>query len=113
MATLGDPLADLGYLNAAWTDPGQGNPPMLHLSTVTASGGFPTRAELIRRYEQRSGRHVSDLSWYTALACWKSAIFMEGNYRRALTGSSDDAFALGFRTGVEELAELGLHELRA
>jgi aminoglycoside phosphotransferase (APT) family kinase protein len=112
MATLGDPLADLGYLNAAWTDPGQVDPPMFHLSTVTAADGFPTRARLIRRYEERSSRQVSDLAWYTALACWKSAIFMEGNYRRALAGSTDDAFALGFRTGVDELAELGLDELR-
>jgi aminoglycoside phosphotransferase (APT) family kinase protein len=111
MATLGDPLADLGYVNAAWTDPGHSNPPMFHLSTATAADGFPTRAELIRRYEAQSGRVVTNLKWYTALACWKSAIFMEGNYRRALAGSSDDAFALGFRTGVEELAELGLAAL--
>jgi aminoglycoside phosphotransferase (APT) family kinase protein len=112
MAALGDPLADLGYLNAAWTDRGQMNPPMFHLSTVTASPGFPTRAELIRRYEQRSARHVSSLDWYTALARWKAAIFMEANYRRVLAGSSDDALALGFRTGVDELAELGLAELK-
>jgi aminoglycoside phosphotransferase (APT) family kinase protein len=112
MATLGDPLADLGYLNAAWTDPGQVDPPMFHLSTVTAADSFPTRAQLIHRYEERASRQVSDLAWYTALACWKSAIFMEGNYRRALAGSTDDAFALGFRTGVDELAELGLDELR-
>jgi aminoglycoside phosphotransferase (APT) family kinase protein len=113
MATLGDPLADIGYLNAAWTDAGQPSPPMFHISTVTAAEGFPSRAQLVRRYEQRSGRNVSDLPWYTALACWKSAIFMEGNYRRALAGSSGDAFALGFRSGVEELAELGLAQLRA
>ena len=112
MATLGDPLADLGYLNAAWTDPGQVDPPMFHISTVTSAEGFPTRTELISRYEQRSGRRVTDLNWYTAFARWKSAIFMEGNYRRALAGSSGDAFALGFRSGVEELAELGLAELR-
>ena len=85
---------------------------MFHISTVTSAEGFPTRTELISRYEQRSGRRVTDLNWYTAFACWKSAIFMEGNYRRALAGSSGDAFALGFRSGVEELAELGLAELR-
>jgi aminoglycoside phosphotransferase (APT) family kinase protein len=111
MATVGDPLADVGYLNATWTDPGQQDPPMFHISTLTAADGFSSRAELIRRYEQRSGRRVDDLPWYTALARWKSAIFMEANYRRALAGSSADAFALGFRTGVEELAELGLAEL--
>jgi aminoglycoside phosphotransferase (APT) family kinase protein len=113
MAAVGDPLADLGYLNAAWTDPGERKPPMFHLSTVTATDGFPTRAELIGRYEQCAARHVSNLEWYTALARWKAAIFMEGNYRRALAGSSDDAFALGFRSGVDELAELGLAELRS
>ncbi|HWE11832.1 MAG TPA: phosphotransferase family protein [Solirubrobacteraceae bacterium] len=112
MATLGDPLADLGYLSAAWTDRGQTDTPLFHLSPVTALEGFPTLSELIERYERRSGRSADDLPWYTALACWKSAVFMEGNYRRALSGNSDDPFALGFRTGVEELAELGLSALR-
>lgn len=112
MATLGDPLADLGYLAAAWTDRGQTSAPMFHLSQVTALDGFPTLSELIARYERQTGRNAGDLPWYTALACWKSAVFMEGNYRRALSGGSDDPFALGFRTGVEELAELGLSVLR-
>jgi aminoglycoside phosphotransferase (APT) family kinase protein len=112
MATLGDPLADLGYLSAAWTDVGQRDVPMFHLSTATAAEGFPTLAELISLYERRTGRIAETLPWYVALACWKSAVFMEGNYRRALVGSSDDPYALGFRNGVEELAELGLAAIR-
>jgi aminoglycoside phosphotransferase (APT) family kinase protein len=112
MSTLGDPLADLGYMCSSWTDVGNTAPPMFHLSTVTGSPGFPSRAELVRRYEAKSGRRVTDLDWYTALALWKTAVFMEGNYRRALYGMSDDSFALGFRTGVEELAEMGLAALR-
>jgi aminoglycoside phosphotransferase (APT) family kinase protein len=112
MATLGDPLADLGYLCIAWTDSGDSAPPMFHLSPVTGQPGFPTREKLVGLYERRSGRSVTDLGWYMALAYWKSAVFMEGNYRRALYGMSDDAFALGFRFGVEELAELGLAALR-
>jgi aminoglycoside phosphotransferase (APT) family kinase protein len=111
MATLGDPLADVGYLCASWTDMSDDPPPMLHLSTLTGSPGFPTRAELVARYEKRSGRRVQHLSWYTALAFWKSAVFMEGNYRRAVYGMSDDPLLLGFRSGVEELAELGLAAL--
>jgi aminoglycoside phosphotransferase (APT) family kinase protein len=85
---------------------------MFHLSPVTGEAGFPTRDELVGLYERCSGRGVGDMGWYMALACWKSAVFMEGNYRRALYGMSDDAFALGFRFGVEELAELGLTALR-
>jgi aminoglycoside phosphotransferase (APT) family kinase protein len=112
MATLGDPLADLGYLIAAWTDVGQSAPPMFHLSPATAADGFPTVTELIARYRRATGRAVENLGWYTALARWKAAVFMEGNYRRALSGNSDDPFALGFHGGVEELAELGLATLR-
>jgi aminoglycoside phosphotransferase (APT) family kinase protein len=112
MATLGDPLADLGYLCVGWTDSSDAAPPMFHLSTVTGEPGFPTRDQLVALYERRSGRTATDLGWYMALAYWKSAVFMEGNYRRALYGMSDDAFALGFRFGVEELAELGLAALR-
>jgi aminoglycoside phosphotransferase (APT) family kinase protein len=112
MATLGDPLADLGYLIAAWTDVGQSAPPMFHLSPATAADGFPTVTELVERYGRASGRTVENLGWYTALARWKAAVFMEGNYRRALSGNSDDPFALGFHGGVEELAELGLAALR-
>ena len=112
MATLGDPLADLGYLCVAWTDPTDSPPPMFHLSPVTGEPGFPTRAELVTLYELRTGRSVTNLAWYMALACWKSAIFMEGNYRRARDGMSDDAFASGFRVGVDELAELGLAAIR-
>jgi len=113
MATIGDPIADLGYLCAAWTDVGQTEVPMFHLSPATSAEGFPPLAQLIDRYERRSGRRVDRLEWYTAMACWKSAVFMEGNYRRAVNGGSDDPFALGFRTGVEELAERGLSLLRA
>jgi aminoglycoside phosphotransferase (APT) family kinase protein len=112
MAALGDPLADLGYLCIAWTDLRDASRPMFHLSPVTGEPGFPTRDELVGLYESCSGRGVTDLPWYMALAYWKSAVFMEGNYRRALYGMSDDAFALGFRFGVEELAELGLAAIR-
>jgi aminoglycoside phosphotransferase (APT) family kinase protein len=112
MATLGDPLADLGYLCASWTDSSDLPPPMFHLSTLTGLKGFPTRDELVKLYAERSGRRVQHMDWYTALAYWKSAVFMEGNYRRAVYGMSDDPLLLGFRAGVEELAELGLAALR-
>ena len=105
MATIGDPLADLGYLCMFWTeadDPEGGL--REHLGKVTRAEGFPTRAELIARYEERSGRSMSDLRWYTTLALWKSIVFMEGNYKRAVAGTTDDPYLKQFGEGVLELA---------
>jgi aminoglycoside phosphotransferase (APT) family kinase protein len=75
------------------------------LSAVTREPGFPTRDDIVARYEERSGRSVDALPWYQALALWKAAVFMEGNYKRFLAGASDDAFMAAFDRGVPALAE--------
>jgi aminoglycoside phosphotransferase (APT) family kinase protein len=104
MATIGDPLADIGYLCATWSE--ADDPPVgrFELGRVTRAEGFPTRADLVARYEARSGRAVGDLRWYTTLALWKSVVFMEGNYRRAVEGRTDDPYLKSFGEGVLELA---------
>ena len=53
---------------------------------------------------QRSGRSMRDLRWYTTLALWKSVVFMEGNYKRAVAGTTDDPYLKQFGEGVLELA---------
>jgi aminoglycoside phosphotransferase (APT) family kinase protein len=104
MATIGDPLADLGYLTTMW--PERDDPPTrIELSKVTRQPGFLTRDELIARYEERSGRAMTDIRWYQALAVWKAIVFMEGNYKRAVSGASDDPFLKAFGEGVVELSE--------
>jgi aminoglycoside phosphotransferase (APT) family kinase protein len=105
MATIGDPLADLGYLCMMWTerdDPTGGLREAL--GAVTRRDGFLTRAELISYYEQRTGRSMRALRWYTTLALWKSIVFMEGNYKRAVSGTTDDPYLKQFGDGVLELA---------
>jgi aminoglycoside phosphotransferase (APT) family kinase protein len=93
MATLGDPLADLGYLLVFWPERGEDNLVMLPQPTVQP--GFATRAELIDRYEAASGLVVTDLSFYRTLALWKLAILSEGLYKRHLAGQADsDWFAV-------------------
>jgi len=105
MATIGDPLADVGYLCMMWSDPGEKLEGLrAHLGSVTSREGFPTRAELIERYEQLSGRSMSNVRWYTTLALWKSVVFMEGNYKRAISGTVDDPYLRQFGDGVLELA---------
>jgi aminoglycoside phosphotransferase (APT) family kinase protein len=104
LATLGDPLADLGYLQATYADVEDDEDPMLALSGVTAAEGFPSPAEVAALYEERSGRPVDELRWYTVLAVWKSAVFLEGSYKRYLSGTTDDAYFARLETGVPYLA---------
>jgi aminoglycoside phosphotransferase (APT) family kinase protein len=104
MATIGDPLADLGYLMIHWTQEGD-ELGRFNLQNVTRRPGFPTREELIARYEQRSGRSMTRLDWYVTLALWKATVFMEGNYKRAVAGSTDDPYLKTFGEGVVELAQ--------
>ncbi|HEY1520454.1 MAG TPA: phosphotransferase family protein [Solirubrobacteraceae bacterium] len=104
MATIGDPLADVGYMLMQWTEPGD-TLGKFNLNNVTLRAGFPTRAELTARYEARSGRSMQVLDWYVTLALWKAVVFMEGNYKRALAGSTDDPYLKSFREGVIEIAD--------
>ncbi len=92
MSTIGDPLADVGYLCMMWSQADDPSGGLFDLNTVTRAEGFPTRDELVARYEEGSGRTMRDIRWYTALALWKSIVFMEGNYKRATSGLSDDPF---------------------
>jgi len=104
LATIGDPLADVGYLTATYAQPGDPDTNFTRFA-VTTEGGFPTRAELIARYEERSGRSMSNVAWYATLALWKAAIFLEGSYKRLLAGTTDDPFFKLLDSGVPALAE--------
>jgi aminoglycoside phosphotransferase (APT) family kinase protein len=112
MATIGDPLADVGYTLMFWVQAGDAPGP-LALSPVTAQPGFPSRAELIARYEERSGRSMQAVDWYVTLAMWKAVVFMEGNYRRAVTGATDDPYLKTFGDSVVALAQRALEVTRS
>ena len=101
LATIGDPLADVGYLVSTWA----GSP--LALTPVTRLAGFPGRDELADLYEERSGRSMRRLGWYEALALWKSAVFCEAIYGRYLRGErgADDPFGRSLERGVPALLD--------
>lgn len=81
LATLGDPLADLGTLLAYWPQPG--DPPTMRFDASMVDG-FATRAELVERYVSQSGRDVAAVPFWHALGLWKLAIILEGVRRRQL-----------------------------
>jgi aminoglycoside phosphotransferase (APT) family kinase protein len=92
MATLGDPLTDLGTLLNYWPDgatPADGVPGLERV-------GLPSREEAVARYAERAGRDLTraDVAWYEAFGCWKTAVIMQQLYVRHLRGeSSDDRMA--------------------
>jgi len=90
MATLGDPLSDLGYTLMYW---GQVGDPDLRLlaheeSRVTARPGFLTRDELVAEYARKSGRNVDAIEFYEIFANYKIGIIMEGIHARYLAGET-------------------------
>jgi aminoglycoside phosphotransferase (APT) family kinase protein len=113
MATLGDPLSDLGYMTAMWAEPDDLADPMLDLSTVTRVAGFPGRETLASRYAEQTGRDLSNLVWYQTLALWKAAVFLEGSYRRHLAGTTGDPYFARLESGVPILAHRALNQSRS
>ena len=105
LCTLGDPLADVGMLMVYWSQPGDEQTALFDPPTMAA--GFPLRDELTARYAERSGRDLSELDFFVALASWKLAIILEGVYSRFAAGqygASDEAFQ-EFANVVVRLAE--------
>jgi aminoglycoside phosphotransferase (APT) family kinase protein len=90
MATLGDPLVDLGTLLNYWPDPGDepGRRP-LHVPGMEHLG-LPSRVEVIERYAGRTGIDVSSVPWFEAFATWKTAVVCEQLYQRWVRGESTD-----------------------
>ncbi|MFB6837022.1 phosphotransferase family protein [Streptomyces sp. NPDC056361] len=107
MATLGDPLADLGYVTATYSEAGILTTP-LELTPVTRAPGYLTRQQLAERYRSRMGLDLTPLPWYQALALWKAAIFCEAIYTRWRRGErpNDTVFGPSLETGVPRLLEM-------
>ncbi|MGH8876689.1 MAG: phosphotransferase family protein [Stackebrandtia sp.] len=81
LATLGDPLADMGSLLAYWAEPGEEPVPGFGVTTLD---GFPGHAELTRWYLTETGRDAQALRYWHVLGLWKVAVIAEGVLRRAL-----------------------------
>lgn len=84
LATIGDPLVDLGWLLATWLDPVETVP----MVSVKPWIGFPTAQELVDAYAARSSRDLSAIDWYAVLACYKLGILLEGTHARAAAGKA-------------------------
>ena len=82
LATIGDPLADLGYLLTSYPVPGEPLVPTAAMGTAVLEPGYPGRTELVDRYADRTGADVSNVNWYATLAMYKLAALYEYSRRR-------------------------------
>ena len=106
LSTLGDPLADLGWLLLFWYEKGDPDVVMPDLmATFTAREGYPTRAELIAQYEAMTGRTFRYERFYRALAAYKMAALGEMFFARYLHDDSDDPLYPKMEAQVPALAE--------
>ena len=112
LCTLGDPLADVGYLLNSWVAPGEEAPPTGTAELPpTAAGGFPSRQDISARYEQRTGRSLEGINYYRAFSHWRLAAIGQGVYKRYLTGamgSNRDLDLDAYRESVSVRAQAAL-----
>lgn len=111
LATVDDPLADLGYLLCTHPEPGDPPTPLFALGSVLTDG-FSGRTALAERYAAATGRSIEHLRWYVAYAFWKVAIGLESIYRQSVAGTTDDRFARDLEHGVPQLAARGLETVQ-
>ncbi|MBJ19080.1 MAG: phosphotransferase family protein [bacterium] len=86
LATVGDPLLDLGALIASWPD-AEGKSPLGPPDGLLE--GLPSAAEMIDHYADRSERDLDAIDWYIVLACYRLGIILEGTHARAFAGRAD------------------------
>ena len=89
MATVGDPLMDLGATLAYWSE--AGDSPAYRNFNLTWLPGNLTRQEVVARYAERSGRNLTDIVFYYVFGLYKNAVIAQQIYARWKRGDTQDA----------------------
>jgi len=107
LATIGDPLLDLGHLLSSWEDAKSG-PTWAHYIDWSA---MRSRGEAADRYAEASGRSVDNLSFYIVLALFRLAVILEGSFGRHVRGLSDNPRHAAFETRVPDILRQAIRSL--
>jgi aminoglycoside phosphotransferase (APT) family kinase protein len=108
MATLGDPLTDIGLLVVYQDLAQQGDTIM---PRQLPERGFLTARQLVERYARRSPRDLSRLNWYVGFGYFKLAVVAEGIHHRYLAGKTVGAGFDHFGAAVPNLLRAALQSL--
>lgn len=105
MATIGDPLLDLGLLLALWGQRPLSRPAMPAIQAVSRLPEAPSREYLLTRYEEATGAAVPHVEYYQCLAFFKLAAIVEGAYSQHIAGELDTDYAAALEHDVPALLE--------
>jgi len=110
LCTLGDPLADVGYLLNSWIQPGEEGGD----EHPIGAGGFSTREDIAAAYADATGRDLSGINYYRAFQHWRLAAIGQGVYKRYLVGAMGDSSDVDLeaqKDGVSKRAQAALELL--
>jgi len=113
LCTIGDTLADVGYVMNNWAQPDDAASPETSVMP-TAAGGFPSRTAFIEAYAERTGHEVGNVDYYRAFQYWRLAAIVEGVLARYLKGVMGNAANTDvFRARIDGLADSALQLVRS
>jgi len=106
MATIGDPLADVGLALCYWVWAQAGLPHGQALPSLTLQPGWYTRDQFVRRYAEQTGRDLSPIGYYEVLGIFKLAVILQQIYYRFKRGQTSDTRFQNFDERVGALIEV-------
>jgi aminoglycoside phosphotransferase (APT) family kinase protein len=109
MATVGDPLSDLGTSLAYWVDPQDPDELQRIRWCPSTYAGSMTRAQLVERYAGKTGRDVSHMAFYLAFARLKLAVIVQQIYYRYHQGLTRDPRFASMPEVVQTLLRASLY----
>lgn len=98
MATVGDPLSDVGLTLCYWLQSGQ-----QPIGALPPASGWFTREQILNRYQERTGRDLSGIDWYEVLGIFKLAVIVQQIYYRYFQGQTHDERFKDFHLRVRAL----------
>ncbi len=113
MATIGDPLMDLGSTLGYWVEASEAEELAASFVGPTWLPGAMTRQELIDRYSERRGLQSSDMQYYRVFGLFKIAVIVQQIYARFKRGLTRDPRFETLDASVRSLARQAAREIAA
>lgn len=113
MATVGDPLVDLGIVLCYWPQAGDPRARREAISPLTTNPGWLSRRELLDRYQERTGCDLSAIRYYEIFGIFKLAVVLQQIYHRYFAGQTQDVRFRDFDVRVRGLAETAAQLMRS